>query len=157
MASIQTGGGSGKKSVDQEIPLVPFIDLLLCCVMFLLVTAVWNQLAAVNVSGPGATTDPTALPNDEPDDRLILEVGQSGYVLASTDGVRQEIPALEGMLDNAALRERLEERRRLAPRQAQLLLAPDDDIDHGALIAVMDVALGAGFEDVSFSSHGSAL
>ena len=49
MASISTGGGDGhgKKSVDAEIPLIPFIDLLLCCVMFLLVTAVWNKLDAL--------------------------------------------------------------------------------------------------------------
>ena len=46
MGGISVGGGhGGKKSVDSEIPLVPFIDLLLCCVMFLLVTAVWNRLA----------------------------------------------------------------------------------------------------------------
>ena len=32
MASIATGNGhGGKKTVDHEIPLVPFIDLLLCC------------------------------------------------------------------------------------------------------------------------------
>ena len=43
MAAIDSGGGeSGKKAVNQEIPLIPFIDLLLCCVMFLLATAVWN-------------------------------------------------------------------------------------------------------------------
>ena len=46
------GGGGGKKSVDSEIPLVPFIDLLLCCVMFLLVTAVWNKLASMEAAAP---------------------------------------------------------------------------------------------------------
>ena len=63
MASIGGGGGGhgGKKTVDQEIPLVPFIDLLLCCVMFLLVTAVWNQLARIeanqNVPSTSAPSD----------------------------------------------------------------------------------------------------
>ena len=35
MGGISVGGGhGGKKNLDSEIPLVPFIDLLLCCVMF---------------------------------------------------------------------------------------------------------------------------
>jgi biopolymer transport protein ExbD len=46
MASISTKAhGGGRKSLNPSIALVPpFIDLLLCCVMFLLVTAVWNDL-----------------------------------------------------------------------------------------------------------------
>ncbi len=69
MAGVSTGGGGhgGKKSVDQDIPLIPFIDLLLCCVMFLLVTAVWNQLARINANQqtPGAVTTP---PDEPPPD-----------------------------------------------------------------------------------------
>jgi len=46
MAGIDVGGGhGGKRSVNQELPLVPFIDFILCLVMFLLVTAVWSQMA----------------------------------------------------------------------------------------------------------------
>jgi biopolymer transport protein ExbD len=57
MAGIDTGGGhGGKRSVNQELPLIPFIDFLLCLVMFLLVTAVWSQMARINadaqVPGP---------------------------------------------------------------------------------------------------------
>ena len=37
MGGISVGGGhGGKKSVDSEIPLIPFIDFLLCIVLFLL-------------------------------------------------------------------------------------------------------------------------
>ena len=59
MASIDTGGrASGRKDVDANLPLVPILDLLLCCLMFLLVTAVWNSLASVSVSQrlPGEST-----------------------------------------------------------------------------------------------------
>jgi len=57
MAGIDVGGGGhGRRSVNQELPLVPFIDFLLCLVMFLLVTAVWSQMARLNadaqVPGP---------------------------------------------------------------------------------------------------------
>ena len=44
------GGHGGKKAVDADIPLIPFIDLLLCCVMFLLVSAVWTNLASLQAN-----------------------------------------------------------------------------------------------------------
>jgi len=48
MAGIDTGGGhGGKRATNHEIPLIPFIDFLLCLVAFLLVTAVWSQMARI--------------------------------------------------------------------------------------------------------------
>ena len=49
--------GSVRKSLDAEINLVPFIDLLSMCICFLLMTAVWVQLGTVEVKqshGTGA-------------------------------------------------------------------------------------------------------
>jgi biopolymer transport protein ExbD len=65
MAGIDVGGGhGGRRSLNMEIPLIPFIDFLLCLVAFLLVTAVWSQMARINadarVPGPpdtGVTDD----------------------------------------------------------------------------------------------------
>ena len=62
MAGIDTGGGhGGKRTTNHEIPLIPFIDFLLCLVAFLLVTAVWSQMARINADArvPGP-------PKDEP-------------------------------------------------------------------------------------------
>jgi biopolymer transport protein ExbD len=62
MAGIDAGGGGGgKRPVDHNIPLIPFIDFLLCLVAFLLVTAVWSQMARINADArvPGP-------PKDEP-------------------------------------------------------------------------------------------
>jgi biopolymer transport protein ExbD len=62
MAGIDVGGGHGnKRSVNQEIPLIPFIDFLLCLVSFLLITAVWTQMSRINadarVPGPPRPDD----------------------------------------------------------------------------------------------------
>ena len=38
------GNGPGRRSVDAELMLVPMIDLLVCCLTFLLLTATWSQL-----------------------------------------------------------------------------------------------------------------
>ena len=52
MGGVSTGGGGkgGKRSVDQEISMVPFIDLLMVTISFLLVTAVWSSMARLNAN-----------------------------------------------------------------------------------------------------------
>jgi biopolymer transport protein ExbD len=48
MAGISTSHSNpGRKSVDQEVSMVPFIDLLIVTISFLLVTAVWTSMARV--------------------------------------------------------------------------------------------------------------
>jgi biopolymer transport protein ExbD len=44
-----TGGGGRHKSLNAEVNLVPFIDLLSMCICFLLMTAVWMEIGGVNV------------------------------------------------------------------------------------------------------------
>jgi len=45
MASMEISGGRERRPRNHELPLVPFIDFLLCLVAFLLVTAVWSRMA----------------------------------------------------------------------------------------------------------------
>ena len=157
MGGINVGGGhGGKKSVNSEIPLIPFIDLLLCCVMFLLVTAVWNQLARLdaNQNQPGQQA-----PNDPPPEekiKVVLQVQASGYVLASTAGDRIEIPKIGDAYDLEQLREKLQERKRLEPNRRDLVVAPEDGVTYENVVAAMDTVVGEGFPEMSLSD-GSTL
>jgi len=51
--SIDGGGGDRKKPLHAELNLVPYIDLLTCMVSFLLITAVWSQLARLEAHQKG--------------------------------------------------------------------------------------------------------
>jgi biopolymer transport protein ExbD len=158
MCGVSVGGGGhgGKKNLDSEIPLVPFIDLLLCCVMFLLVTAVWNRLARLdaNQQVPGqASADQ---PPPEETIKLYLQVTASGFTIASTAGERIEIPKAGDEYDTEMLRTRLQERRQAEPNRHDLIVAPEDGVLYEDVVAAMDLAVGEGFEDVSLSD-GAAL
>jgi biopolymer transport protein ExbD len=152
MGGINVGGGhGGKKSVDSEIPLVPFIDLLLCCVMFLLVTAVWNQLARLdaNQQQPGQNA-----PNEPPPEekiKVVLQVKATGYVIASTAGDRVEVPKVGDKYDVEVLREKLQERKRLEPNRRDLVVAPEDGVFYEDVVAAMDTVVGEGFPEMSLS------
>src|SRR5579872_2807394 len=51
--AVESGGKAGKKSVNADLNLVPYIDLLTCMVAFLLITAVWSQLARLEAHQKG--------------------------------------------------------------------------------------------------------
>jgi biopolymer transport protein ExbD len=153
VAGISAGGGhGGKKNVDHSIPLVPFIDLLLCCVMFLLVTAVWNQLARLNANQqqPGQPQMDTP-PPEEPQIKLILQVQNAGYVLATTAGDSTTIPKNGDAYDLEELIKKLKERRELEPNKKDITVAPEDGVHYEDVVAAMDTVVGQGYEAMSLS------
>jgi biopolymer transport protein ExbD len=158
MGGINVGGGGhgGKKSVDSEIPLIPFIDLLLCCVMFLLVTAVWNQLARLDANQRQPGQQAPDEPPPEEHIKVILQVQAGGYVLASSAGDRIDIPKVGDAYDLESLREKLQERKRLEPNRRDLIVAPEDGVIYAEVVSAMDTVVGEGFPDMSLSD-GSTL
>lgn len=156
MASISTGGGhGGKKAVDHEIPLIPFIDLLLCCIMFLLVTAVWNQLASVqaHLDGPGVPS-PNSIDTPLPPLPIAVLVQANGYRLSSDAGDEVQIPlASTGDYDTAALTEQLTTRRRLDPNRTQAIVSADDGVQYADVVQAMDLLAGNGYPHVTVSGN----
>jgi biopolymer transport protein TolR len=82
------GGFSGRrKSLDAELNLVPFIDLLSMCICFLLMTAIWIEVGSISLRqllGTEAldSNHPVELQlklNDEKTYQLTLE--QNGRVM----------------------------------------------------------------------------
>ena len=47
MAGVDIGSGEAKRSVNSELNMVPFIDLLFVTIAFLLITAVWVSHARI--------------------------------------------------------------------------------------------------------------
>lgn len=62
-AAVGTGGGKG--DVNVELNIVPFIDLMSCLTAFLLVTAVWVNIAQINIQPKGKNRDTTNVQTDE--------------------------------------------------------------------------------------------
>lgn len=152
MASIATGNGhGGKKTVDHEIPLVPFIDLLLCCIMFLLVTAVWNQLASIdaNLQSPGAVDAPDTATEQT---LLSVRVQNDGFTLFTEVGDRTHIPlSSEGAYDVGALSEHLSHRRALDPNASAAVVTADDGVQYASVVEAMDALAGGGYPNVTIT------
>jgi biopolymer transport protein ExbD len=75
MAGISVSSGhTNKRCLNHEIPLIPFIDFLLCLVAFLLVTAVWSQMARINADARVPGAEDHGVPPMEPEKELHVDV-----------------------------------------------------------------------------------
>jgi biopolymer transport protein ExbD len=144
---------SGKKSLDAELNLVPFIDLLVCCICFLLLTAVWVQISHVKGSlrAPGSGDSASA---SAPATRVL--VSQEGYVL-SAGAERVLIPKQGPSYDVERLARSLRLLRAGQAEARPLTVAAEDAVAYRHLIAAMDVALGQGFATIQVSDDRAAL
>jgi len=66
------GAGGGKGDVNVELNIIPFIDLMSCLTAFLLVAAVWVNIAQINIQPKGKTRDTTNVQQD--DEHVTLSV-----------------------------------------------------------------------------------
>ena len=80
MASISVAGAHGARRLDHDLPLVPFIDFLLCLIAFLLVTAVWTQAARLSADALVGSS-PALQPKE-----LHVTVGERDFELAWKQG-----------------------------------------------------------------------
>ncbi|MDX2019875.1 MAG: biopolymer transporter ExbD [Deltaproteobacteria bacterium] len=147
--SVDTGGKSGKKSVNADLNLVPYIDLLTCMVSFLLITAVWTQLARLEVqqkakSASGETPPP------EIATKIIITVDAEGYNVVENE-TSKRIPKQGDAYNFADLSVELKRLKEAHPDTNDLQVASEDPIKFDILVQTMDAALGAHFPAVSLT------
>lgn len=158
MAGIDVGGHSGKRSLNSEIPLIPFIDFLLCLVSFLLITAVWTQMARINADArvPGP---PNPEPVEDPPKDRTLHVEMRGErkfqliwkegstVLNTIDVERKVEQVGEDEVSYPELAKKIEEEwgknetRRFDPNDPkvdQAILHTDNSTEFKEVVAVID-------------------
>jgi len=143
--SIDGGGGDRKKPLNAELNLVPYIDLLTCMVAFLLITAVWTQLAQIQVGqrGPG-TIESDATPLD----KIAVVVHEDGFNLVVGND-QKPLPKRAGELDYATLASELAAVKRTHPDRTDIQVVSADGIVFDKLVRTMDATTSAGFVDLS--------
>src|SRR5436305_5428973 len=156
-ANIDTGGGD-KRSVNVDINIVPFIDLMSCLTAFLLVTAVWVNIAQINIQPKGKTRDTQNVQQDDEHVTLsVLVQADKIWVGLSRVNEFQEIPKKGDQQDWEKFETTLKE------HKASAIFADRTDIEVAAesttqspveyqdVIHAMDVAIKVGFIDVGLT------
>jgi biopolymer transport protein ExbD len=151
-AAVGTGDG---ESVNVELNVVPFIDLMSCLTAFLLVTAVWSQYAQINIKPKGLGRDATKEQDEEPPVNISVLLTQNEIWVGLTTGDRRQIRNEGGSYDWTALEETLQEYSEMPafagpPMRTDIEIAAEDDVSYQTVINAMDYSIGVQFRDIGY-------
>lgn len=144
-----TQSKGAKRPLDAELNLVPFIDLLVCCICFLLITAVWTQMARVDVH-VGAEKGKHKPSIEMSPARVAVLVDQSGYTLTA-GAQRLEIPMQGAVYDQQRLGEQLADLRAKSSSPPPITVAVADGVHFRHVVKVIDIAKAARYQRVRLS------
>jgi len=141
--------GTSKKPVDSAVNMIPFIDLLVCSIAFLIITAVWTQLERLDVKQQGGVRDGDSAP---PTPTIVVRMSDTGLVIVDDVGAARAVPKSTDRHDLARLGRELGQLRPAVPQGTRVLVTPDDGQRYEEIVAVMDTAVAARFDDLTMSS-----
>jgi len=155
-AAVGTGGGKG--DVNVELNIVPFIDLMSCLTAFLLVTAVWVNIAQINIQPKGKSRDTS--PIQDPDEHVTLSIlVQSDRIWVGLSRVNefQEIPKKGDEHDWEKFETTLKEHKSSAffADRSDIEIAGESTtqspVEYDSVIHAMDLSVKVGFIDVGLT------
>ena len=123
-------------------------------VAFLLITAVWSQLARLEAhqKGQGQAGEDTP---PEKVFKLVVLVNDSGFNLVA-DQDQQPIPKKGDSYDYEKLGDELKKIKDTHADKTDIQVASDDSIHFEILVKTMDTALSSRFPDISLIDSGGA-
>jgi hypothetical protein len=88
MGGVSVEGGGKKRASNSEINMIPFIDLLMVTIAFLLITAVWVTNSRINADAqvPGPPDPNKELTPQTPEKVLNLHIGENEFGLVWKQG-----------------------------------------------------------------------
>ena len=141
----QAVGTDDKKSVNVDLNIVPFIDLMSCLTAFLLVTAVWVNLSGLENEAVGKKQSDIKEP---PPPKLAVLIQHDGILVSATpSGEARQLGAFDWSGLETTLRDY-----KTAGDTPHIEIAAESSNTHPIayqhLIAAMDTAVKAGFPRV---------
>jgi biopolymer transport protein ExbD len=128
---------------EPEINLIPFIDVLLVVLIFLMLSTTYSKFTEMQLKLPTADTDAQ---RDYPKE-LIVSVSSDGrYAVNKTAVEGKSVDAISGALAGAAK----------AGKDTVVIISADALATHQAVISVMEAARRAGLQQVTFATQPSS-
>lgn len=146
----------GRKSVDVDMNLVPFIDMMSVLVAFLLLTAVWTNLAQINIKPGGVGHDTEQ--RVEPPINLSVLVAEDGLWVGISTGQPRKIEKVGEEYNFEALGEALKYYKQesgIFNERDDVEIAAEDKVTYQAVITTMDTAVAQAFKGIRYVDPAS--
>jgi biopolymer transport protein ExbD len=136
--------GSGRD--EPEINLIPFIDVLLVIIIFLMMTTTYNKVSGIEIDLPTA-----AASNATPPDEISVSVTASGTVVI--DGQSMSRPSVDAV---AAALKAATAKRSANTKPPVVSINADAKATHQSVIDVMQAAHQADLSQISFTTRSGS-
>jgi biopolymer transport protein ExbD len=151
----QALGTGDKKSVNIDLNIIPFIDVMSCLTAFLLVTAMWISIARLEIRPAGRAPGEPCLDGDCADPKLsVLIEPDDIWIGVSRVNDFEKIPKTPAGYDWGRLEDALRAHKASVffdGKSAIEIAAAStaaQPVSYQSLIAAMDIAVKTGFVDV---------
>ncbi len=134
----------GKGREDPEINLIPFIDVLLVILIFLMVTTTYSKFTALQITLPTANAEKAI---EQPFEINVAVDAQGRYAINNTRIAVREPAELAHELQAAA------SAARQGGKETVVIINADATAAHQSVINVLEAARLGGFEKVTFAAQ----
>ena len=125
-------------SAEPEINLIPFIDVLLVVLIFLMLTTSWSRLTEINLTLPLADAQKQ---KDRPQQIVLTVNAQGQYAINKSPVGDPSVGALSRALTP------------LATPETTLVISADAQATHQAVINAMEAARRSGLSQITFAAQ----
>ncbi|MFC7408396.1 ExbD/TolR family protein [Hydrogenophaga atypica] len=130
-------------SDEPEINLIPFIDVLLVVLIFLMLTTTYSKFTELQVRLPVADAE---TPRQQPRE-IVVAVGRDGRYAVDRQGLENgSVESLASALATAAN----------GRNDTVVIVSADAAASHQSVINVMDAARRSGLAQITFATQGTA-
>ncbi len=132
-----------KRNDEPEINLIPFIDVLLVVLIFLMLSTTYSKFTEMQVTLPVADTDTQ---RDYPKE-LIVAVGSDGnYSINHNVLAGRSLDTVAAALSEASK----------GAKETVVVISADANARHQAVVTVMEAARRVGLNQITFATQSSA-
>lgn len=142
-----------KSSKSEFLNLTAFVDLFSTLVIFLLMTAVWNQIASLSTNVENATS--SSAPADPPPEKKVnLAVSLfDDRIEMMEDEVNTPIPYVNGDINTDQVEATLDIWRQKYPDRKDVILNTSNAVAYRLMIKTFDTIVGRDWSDVGVNTQ----
>ena len=128
---------------EPEINLIPFIDVLLVVLIFLMLSTTYSKFTEMQLRLPVADTDAQ---RDYPKEMIVSVSAEGAYSVNRVPVTGRSLETLAVALSDGAK----------AGKETVVIISADASAKHQSVVTVMEAARRAGLNQITFATQSSA-
>jgi biopolymer transport protein ExbD len=132
-----------RQKEEPEINLIPFIDVLLVVLIFLMLSTTYSKFTELQLKLPVADADAQ---RDYPKEVIVAVSSDGRYSIRGTPVQGRSVEAVAQALSQAAQ----------AGKESVVIISADAAATHQSVITVMEAARRSGLDHITFATQSSA-